>query len=59
MVQNRGDVRNKKFSNRFQTLGKVAILGVMNIKSKNFLIGDLLKGPNQAVFDPTKPKKVP
>ena len=27
-----GDVRIKKISNRFQTLGKVAILGVMNIK---------------------------
>ena len=32
----RGDVRNKKFSNRFQTLGKVAILGVMNIKVRIF-----------------------
>ena len=31
-----GDVRIKKISNRFQTLGKVAILGVMNIKVRIF-----------------------
>ena len=31
-----GDVRNKKFSNQFQTLGKVPILGVMNIKLRIF-----------------------
>ena len=31
-----GDVRNKKISNQFQTLGKVTILGLMNIKVRIF-----------------------